>query len=234
MSAKANRRKLYERLRIFSKKAANEAAEAIEALNIDQLETVLDSAGVEKKEFDQDVYDSMLTALSKQKGIMDSLVAEVDKLLTKVHSEPQPELRNALLATIMSHLAQVDDEEEEEPVDELPTEDDEEEEQALPAQFLELIHENQALHQDVKALTDLVEPFIEMTLTMKELVPLVQASGKIQDLEKRLKAAEKKIAGRPRVASKDNGNIVTDEQIEAEIKKGAEGEEVLLGIRLAK
>ncbi len=237
MTTQTKRRSIFERF--MSKTDAAEAEGVLTAL-----QNVLDNAGVEKKEldFDKGIYKSMLKALSKEKGILEALAKAVDGLLTKVGGEQPDELRNKIIATVMSHLSQVgiDGEgeevinEEEEPTgDEMPIPEDEEEEEGLMNLSKTLLKENNAMHEDIKALAELVPAFIDIAASVKQLVPLVEASTKVEDMGAEIAALQKKIAGQPRVASRDNSNVVKDEEVLTEIKKGTETEETFLGIRLA-
>jgi hypothetical protein len=238
MTTQTKRRSIFERF--MPKTDAAEAEGTLRAL-----EEQLANAGVEKKEitFDKDVYESMLKALSKEKGILEALAKAVDGLLTKVSDAPPAELRNKIIATVMSHMAQVDGEDEvvEEEVvveedavgDEMPVPVEEEEEELM--NFAKtLIKENNAMHEDVKALAALVPAFIDVAASVQKLVPLVKEADKISDLETQMKDMQKKLNARPRVASKDNGNIFKDAMVEQELKEGTDGEATFFGHKVKK
>jgi hypothetical protein len=234
MTTQTKRRSIFER---FMPKS--EAAEA-EGILL-SLEETVSNAGVEKKElgFDKEVYDSMIKGLSKEKGILEALAKAVDGLLGKVGGEQPDELRNKIIATVMSHLAQVgagEEEEvvtEEEPVgDEMPVPEEEDEELMNFAKTL--LKENNAMHEDVKALAELVPAFIGMAEAVKSLMPLVESSKKIEKLAEDMTAMQKKLSTRPRVASKDNGNIFKDSKIEEQVKEGTEGESTFFGHKVKK
>lgn len=220
--------------RWLGKKGAAEAEATIQAL-----ESVLDNAGVEKKElgFNKDVYQSMLKALSKKKGILEDMKTAVDELIAKVSDDAPEGLSNELIATIMGFLSKVDEGEEEpteeDPTDEIPVPEDEEDEEVM--NFAKtLLKENNAMHEDVKALAELVPTFIDMAGTIRTLLPLVESSGKIDKLVEDMAILQKKVSGRPRVASKDNGNLFKDQKVEDQLKEGTEGESTFFGHRIKK
>lgn len=251
MTTQTKRRSIFERF--MPKKEAEEA----EGLLLSLGETVVNS-GVEKKElgsdemklpdeFNEKVYDLIVKSLSRQKDIAGDMAKAVDALLIKVGGDNPEGLRNKLIATVMGHLAALTDEvedvgdeelitEEEVPTnDEMPEEIvDEEEEEELMGLSKALIKENNEMHADVKALAELVPAFIGMAATIKELVPLVQASSKVDELQTKMLAMEKKLASRPRIASKDKSNIFTDKKVLEEMKEGTEGESTFFGHKVKK
>jgi hypothetical protein len=195
--------------------------------NIHSLAAALEEAGLPRKKEWTD----------KQKGIMETLHADVSKIIAKLTDEEKPELVNEILAITMAKLANLD-----EPVEELPTEEEpvetlqegeeEEEDEEVPEAFMELKDELFAVAKDAaETQRDMAELLPQLVDVVKAVRPVLPVLDEVGDLVERMKAMEEKFKMRPRASIADD-TLVTDADVEAALKERAKTGTRVLGLRV--
>lgn len=209
------RRKLLQRW--FGKKTSEQVEAAMQSM-----QTALDKAGVERKEYDP----------SKTKAMLEELVEKLNGVFGEITDNVPEDLAARVIAEVMGAVGDAMPEETMQEDEPLPDEEEEE----VPEEFRELTKQVTALakeSQDVYAeMKEFVPAFIKVADAVESLVPAASKVKSVDGFEARLEKLETAMNSRPRQASKTAGTVVENDDIKRDIQKGTEGEKTILGIRV--
>lgn len=208
---------------------------------IAKLNTALQKQGLTHK----DKKDAEQVAV---KGLLEDLSAKIDKVLSGITDNPDPAIRDAIIAVITEALSTASAETAVAPLEDVvvdPVQEDiaeqGKEDEPMPQiteetmnkmfRFMErVIATNEQLAEDNKANRESIKAIGE---TVKALQNVATLPGELEKLETRQKAMEDRLTGAPRRASQSTSTVVKDEKLTEQVKKQMERfEEPLPGLKL--
>jgi hypothetical protein len=202
---------------------------------LEDLQAALVAEGHEVKSYDG----------KAEKGIVEDLQEQLRGMLEPLSENIPDDLINTIIASVMGALAQMPADEEEEPMPEAPPaevevmadEEEEEEEVEQPMTMglvKQMLDDNNAMFEEVKALVQLVPSFIAMADAVKELAPTLQIAPRIDALEATMKSINETLSMTPRIASKDDATVTESKEAADEIAKSTDDYDMVFGIPVKK
>lgn len=198
-------------------KQGGQVQQALEQGDLKKVNDILDKLGVARKTVIGAQSGKLaLTGYTQYKGMIEDAVAGIQDVLTGLTDEVPDGLAQEVVAMVISALA------EESPAEETEPEPEDEDTEQIPLE--ELMGDDEDDDEDeqftamslTKQYASVAKELRDTTSALGELVAYVgELASKNSQLEARVKALEKLVAGKPKRASKANETFVDDEVAEA-------------------